>query len=85
MLYKVEFRLDHAPDPLEFDWPAVQKPSAAQILSIVIKKLKPHEPDPSIAEPGVDGPTPDCERLMQENGILCITLFDEKGVTIFVI
>jgi hypothetical protein len=79
MIYRVEFRLDHAPDPIEFDLLLPQPPSEAEVLSTVIHKLKPHEP----AQPVGNVDTRD--RLMAENGLLSIALFDEKGAALFVI
>ncbi len=76
MLYRVEFRLDHAPDPIEFDLQLTQKPSEEDILAIVIHKLKPHEPASSARDARTR-----C-RLMEENGLVAVTLFDEKGAAL---
>lgn len=74
--YKVEFRLDHAPDPIEFDLVLSQMPSEVDLLAIVVHKLKPHAPAPRVASASARA------RLMQDNGILSISLFDEKGTAL---
>ncbi|WP_394780218.1 hypothetical protein [Undibacterium sp.] len=76
MLYRIEFRLDHAPDPIEFDADFSQKPAEADVLCQVIGKLKPHEPAPHADTPSLR------DKLMADNGVVSVSLFDEKGAAL---
>lgn len=81
MLYRIEFRLDHVPDPLEFDVQLAQRPAEADVLAIVVHKLRPHEPAPLISSTGSSANG--FNQMMKENGIRCISVFDEKGAALF--
>ncbi|WP_422962954.1 hypothetical protein [Undibacterium sp. TJN25] len=77
MRYRIEFRLDHAPDPIEFDADFPGQPSEDEVLAGILRKLQPHVPAPQA------GAIKHRDRLMADSGVVAVSLFDEKGTALF--